>query len=370
MYKITLKDLFSIIFFFCMNLSITLGLSQFHSPNAGQGVELLLIFFGMAIVVLEYIFYSRIRISSAVFICLALIIGIMSFIFSGGTTILKLVTFVLIAKELDVAKMIKYNNIPLFILFMCVVLSSFVGITAASYYGEGKIAYRFGFQNPNSVPVFIFAFITGYNLICKSIKLKTILVEAAVTGVGVYYLCQSRTASLTLGVYLLALLFVFKHHGEQFFKYLLKPMQYLFVVGIILSYCAANNFSPSDSFWIEVNLLFSGRFAAWQNYLVTYGTNLFGSTIDTSLFGALDNGYLQLLIRYGISALLMYGAIFVYLSRYAYKQSDWVLLLTVVAYEVYFFNEFGPMLVNFCTPLLVVACLLMNSTKQEIEVKK
>lgn len=353
----------SILFFLCMNLSIILGLSQFHA-FIGNNIELIFILIAFLFLLLNYSLNSKIQLRGILFVLFVVTIGSLSFFYSGGTTVFKLAMFFLIARGLSERNILFYNNSTLLFLIAIIFFSSIVGITDMSYYSEGKRAFRFGFQNPNTVPVFVFALITGYNLIHENrLKKKIVFFELLITG-GTWYFCQSRTALIVLLGYLLVLLVDKNLNIFRRLRFLVKLSGLLFLFGMLISYYIASNFNITDITWLEINRLFSGRFLSWQNYLMTYGIHLFGSDIDTSLYGALDNGYLQLLLHYGISVVLVYIFMFSYIFYYAYLQKRYVLLLTIIAYEVYFFNEFGPMSINFCTVLLVLSNVLINKSNK------
>ncbi len=354
-----LNNFISMLFFVFINFDALITLSQIYDFGmGGQIMVWMFLVFSIVCVILKYLFYSKVHRNSFFIMVLLLALGMLSLAFSGETFILKLVAFILIAKELSKKQALKYNNFSLILAFSLILMTALIGITDLHFWEGTKEAYRLGFRNPNSPPVIIFAIIAGYNLY-HYINFKIIVLESIILGIT-FYLCQSRTAGIVYIVYIFALLIIKIMKDLRVFRFLMKPWQYLFVFCAFISCYAAYQYSATDSMWIEANLLFSGRFFAWQSYILQYGINLFGSKVDFTLFGALDNGYLQLLVRYGIIVFLLYSFIFIYISRYAYKCRDWVLLVTIISYEVYFFCEFTPMAMNFCPPLILLAYILMN----------
>ena len=95
--------------------------------------------------------------------------------------------------------------------------------------------------------------------------------------------------------------------------------------------------------------------------------HLFGNnmTLNTD---ALDNGFLYLVIYYGVSMLVIYNFMFIYISKYAYKNKKGVLFFTIIACELYCLGESTPLSFTYSPVLLYFASLIMNEkTVQEDE---
>ncbi|WP_279134152.1 hypothetical protein [Megasphaera elsdenii] len=360
--RYSLIDIMALFFFLCISLSNSLTTSQLTVPRFGS---MGLIFAAGVFLLCTYFKLGKVKATGIVFAAILFFISIISYIYTGTLAAFRVFLFVLIARELSYRKMILYNNSMLFIAFMGIVLSSFVGITDRYWTGTSdklfylQTVYTFGFKNPNTPPIIIFALMTGYNLLRdSSLKVKEIFVEFLITGIA-FYLFQSRTAAWVTAAYLLALLFVRKRMIFSSLKWLLWPLQYLFLVGTVLTLFIAFNFYALDSSWQDLNFLMSGRLFLWQNFIQTYGIHWFGNnmTLNTD---PLDNGFLYLIIWYGVSMLVVYSFMFIYISRYAYKHKKGILFLTIIACELYCFGESTPLSFNYSPVLLYFASLIMN----------
>ncbi|WP_337544921.1 hypothetical protein [Megasphaera sp.] len=176
----------------------------------------------------------------------------------------------------------------------------------------------------------------------------------------IYYFFQNRTALIVLLFYLIFLIIANCASKSIWFKWVMKPFQYLFFIGTVLTCYVAFYFNPIDSTWYDWNILLSGRLALWKKFLYTYEMSIFGASA-TNTIDPLDNAYLYLLIFDGILMLVFFNGIFLYLSRFAYKCKNWGLFLAVIAYELYCFSESAPLSFNLCSVLLVFSWLVMNT---------
>ena len=211
-------------------------------------------------------------------------------------------------------------------------------------------------QNPNTVPVIVFAIIVAFNLQKEEQLNGEVLLVEAVACLALYYFCRARTAGIIFGMYIILL--VLFRNAKRVSK-VVSAFQYLFLFFAIASIAIAVLFHSRTAIWYQINNVLSGRPWAWDLYFTRYGIRFFGQRIDLTI-AALDNAYLRLLIQYGLLTFIVYLWLFVKISRYAYMNGKVVLFFSVIAYELYFMAEFGPILINFCPVLMYETTLLMN----------
>ena len=182
-----------------------------------------------------------------------------------------------------------------------------------------------------------------------------------------YYFCKGRTAFYICILTFVLLIFRKPLQDTRLLKVVSWPFQFLFLILAVFSYYVTIMYRAGNSNWQKLNLLLSGRLYAWQGYYSRYGISVFGNKLSTEYYGALDNAYLQLIIKYGLIAFILYAVIFVVISRYAWKNNRWVLFTLIISTEFYFLAEFGPMIVNFCPVILCFGCLLNKDEAIEDE---
>ena len=354
-------------FIWCMNISFVISMSQLYEYQFFHYVAVFLDVIAILFLFYHYIIARGLQIKTATFSAIAVVVGIISYISSDGPTILKLILFILAIQAVGERRILSYFYGSLILAFIIVMISSFAGLTTLTYYSRFKQAYRFGFQNPNTVPVVLFAIMSGVNIAHeKTLKFKHIVLELIVMLVS-YYFCKGRTAFYICILTFVLLIFRKPLQDTRFLKVVSWPFQFLFLILAVFSYYVTIMYRAGNSNWQKLNLLLSGRLYAWQGYYSRYGISVFGNKLSTEYYGALDNAYLQLIIKYGLIAFILYAVIFVAISRYAWKNNRWVLFTRIISTEFYFLAEFGPMIVNFCPEILCFGCLLNKDEAIEDE---
>lgn len=344
-------------FLLCMNFSFVIGMSQLHNTLFGSYAELLFSLCGILFFVFHFVSSAEFQWRAIIEIVALICIGLIAMHVSGGATLLKLVLFFAVTQDVELDDVLIGYKWSLVIPSVSIALLSLSGVIDM-YYKGAKKAFEFGMQNPNTIPVIVFAIIVAFNL-QKEEKFngKILLVETVVCFL-LYYFCRARTAGIILALYIISLILF--RNIERVSK-AMAVFQYLFLIFAIASIAIAILFHSRTAIWYQINNLLSGRPWAWDLYFTRYGIKFFGQRIDLTI-AALDNAYLRLLIQYGLLTFAAYLCLFVKLSRYAYKNEKTVLFFSLIACELYFMAEFGPILVNFCPVLMYEAYLLMHQT--------
>lgn len=354
-------------FIWCMNISFVISMSQVYEYQFFHYVAVFLDVIAVLFLFYHYVIARGLQIKTATFSAIAVVVGIISYISSDGPTILKLILFILAIQAVGERRILSYFYGSLILALIIVMISSFAGLTTLTYYSRFKQAYSFGFQNPNTVPVVLFAIMSGVNIAHeKTLKFKHIVLELIVMLIF-YYFCKGRTAFYICILTFVLLIFRKPLQDTRLLKVVSWPFQFLFLILAVFSYYVTIMYRAGNSNWQKLNLLLSGRLYAWQGYYSRYGISVFGNKLSTEYYGALDNAYLQLIIKYGLIAFILYAVIFVVISRYAWKNNRWVLFTLIISTEFYFLAEFGPMIVNFCPVILCFGCLLNKDEAIEDE---
>ena len=345
-------------FLLCMNFSFVISMSQLHDTIFGEYLEFIFSIVGIFFFVAHYILSAKIQWETLFKTVLLIIVGLIAMMSSGGATLLKLVLFFGITQQVDRKSILEGYRWSLLIPSAFVAALSLIGAVDL-YYSGTKTAIGFGMQNPNTVPVIVFSIIVAYNLQNEYNISGRIIATEFITSFVLYYFCRARTAGIILVSYLIGIL-LFKKTSS--IRGIFKPTQYIFVACAGVSILIANLFRSRTIRWLQINSILSGRPWAWDLYLTKYGIKFWGQNIDLTI-AALDNAYLRILVQYGVLTFLIYLIFFIGISRYAYKNNKIVLLLSIIAYEIYFMAEFGPILINFCPILMYEAYLLVNQKK-------
>lgn len=342
-------------FLLCMNFSFVISMSQLHNTVFGEYAELLFTSGGILFFILHFAASAKFQWKAILEIITLVCVGGVAMRVSGGATLLKLVLFFAVTQDVELDDVLIGYKWSLVIPSVSIALLSLIGVVDL-YYKGAKEALEFGMQNPNTVPVIVFAIIVAVNLQKdEQLNGKMLMIETIICFL-LYYFSRARTAGIILVLYIVSLI-IFRN-AKRVSK-TMAGLQYLFLIFACISIAVAILFHNRTAIWYQINNLVSGRLWAWDMYFTHYGIKFLGQKIDLTV-AALDNAYLRLLIQYGLLTFIAYLLLFVRVSRYAYKNEKIVLFFSVIAYELYFMAEFGPILVNFCSVLMYEAYLLMN----------
>ena len=361
MYTINLKKSTCKYFILFMNISYLLSISQLSEIGLIEWIDNLLIIFGIINIFLHYLFSKTVMKKKQLLILIIVIaLGFLTLFIGGGPTLLKFILFAVAIKDVKKEDVLKYSFISLIVGMLIVLFAALFGITELMYFG-GKQAYTLGFGNPNNAPMVMVGVISIYNIIHeKEISIKVILAEGIITAL-MYILCRSRTATIVLVISLCLLLINRKIKNKKIISTFMVIGQWFFFIFAGISYYIAYAYQTSKGIWGKLDLLLSWRPYLWNKYFDAYEIGLFGAQLDFSTKGALDNAYLNLLYRYGIIIFFLYAYIFLWMSKYAVKNNFRILLIYIISYEIYFMFEYGPLLINVNSVLLVFLSIFVNS---------
>lgn len=118
---------------------------------------------------------------------------------------------------------------------------------------------------------------------------------------------------------------------------------------VIFSYLSAVFFSYANPLMNELNNLFTNRLSSAYKFFYLYGMSMFGQKVELrGTFEAattnssaliLDNGYLQLVIIYGIIPAIICLFFYLKLLKKIYSKKNCVLGICLLVYTIYGFNS-------------------------------
>lgn len=356
---VLLKDATCAAFIICLNLYYLISISPLSEkiPVA----ETALLAFGIVSLIFHYISiaYRKTNLNLLIILFFLIVVGGVAFYFSGGPTLLKLVLFSLAVVEVDIKDALRYYYYSLMLGILIICGSSFIGIIPKEYPPLPGV-YTFGFVNPNNLLMIYVAAIMAYNLFHEGrIKIRVILLELIV-GLGIFHFTNSRTGILVTVLYLIGLIVGKIDTQKNFSKRIMAVGNYLFIILSAASLFLALGYERGNSTWEKIDIALSWRPFLWGRYFDNYRISFFGTRLDAAQYGSLDNAYLTLLLKYGIVVFVVYLVLFVMISRRAVRQNRWELVACIIAYEIYFISEFGPVLINVNIALLVEIHYLVN----------
>ena len=190
------------------------------------------------------------------------------------------------------------------------------------------------------------------------------MIGEVVLAVLVYRIFGSRTFAAVMIGYGFSILLMTYLSKIRATLNLLWPIQYFFLVASIATLYLSLNYNMLGNTWYDLDVVLSGRLSTWYWIINYYGIHLFGTDMS-SLDKGLDNGYLYLLMYSGIFSLIIYNLIFYFVAKKAWNNQEWMILITMLFYNVYAFFESTPLFGGLCNILLIFAYLVLGKQREK-----
>lgn len=269
------------------------------------------------------------------------------------------------------AVLVDYKNIILTDLISRLISLSFIFMTYILGYTHDVMdsrygmRYAIGFLNPNGLSVFIL--ILALEIIWLIRKKSWKVVILVFVSYLLFFITKSRTDLYAL---ILVLPFIFKLNTSKSFiknKVLSFTIVLFPIVLAFISIYFSMNYDPvAHPFEYDLNLIFSNRLYLSKFYFNQFPITLFGNSLTNLINGALDSGYVSLLIRGGIISLFLYLILVTLTINKYIRSSDNVIkffVLILIVYSIVGIAELSLYQINL--GLFLIAGLLINTPIRE-----
>ncbi|MGF1878012.1 hypothetical protein L4D77_22210 [Photobacterium frigidiphilum] len=264
------------------------------------------------------------------------------FIYAQNTEYIILISLGLICTRVEYGRLIKYLWFYVSILLFIFILLRYPE-HALYTRGDGTVRYDLGFNNPNILAKYAFSVI----ILTLAFQKKFL---ALILTLVFYSLSGSRTLLYCLLLYPILMLYLQKMPvNKLIFK---LPIVCAFPILTILSVLLAE-YSKE---YVFIDVLLSFRPMHWINYLEAYPISNFGYTWEALDYFVLDNSFLQILVRLGLSGIIVFSLFYYWLLNSLLKLGNVKLLFCVIATLIYsvFENMLKYPLFNISTVLSLV----------------
>ena len=236
------------------------------------------------------------------------IFALISYRISGNSDIFTSILLVMLAWKIDLDEILKVIFNIRIIIFIFIVFLSLIGIldigTIATTSADKGVLFGYGhantFAGSAGILIFLMFAINRYRI--KNYH----YIIALITDILVFYFSRSRTALMLISFVIICAIYV--KSSQSFNKKILKLSSFflpvLFVILFTLILMQSKNVAPH--FLQIVDKAMNGRIVLSCLNLSYYPVTLLGQKIDISFIAAsntyyaLDNGYIYILIHYGI----------------------------------------------------------------------
>ena len=342
--KVNVKGASAEIAIWMLQFNYFIGMSTYKKLAVGDMLEKLCLIMAIAAIVIHYIGDKNTLIKKSGFLlmCLLPTIAVYTAVTTSGGTMIKMFLFALAFKDVEKKDIWKYYYKSTAAAVIFVVVSACMGlIEKTQIQKNGTYAYGLGFNaNILDISVFLVLIVRLYLMEQRpKIWWEGIIAEIIINSITI---CRAVVAFLIL----LAIVMLFDITRNMSVKFLTCISGSLPILLSCFSIFIAQNFDISDAGWLTVNRIMSARPYLYHLYYTNFPIKMFGNYFDKTSYGAMDNTYLMLLLRYGIVIYAIYMIIFFKTIIIAKRNRDWLCLYITIVYFAYFCVEYSPSIMN------------------------
>lgn len=278
------------------------------------------------------------------------------------------VLIIFAAKDIEMDKFIYFTYLILFICTLFVVLLCFLGVlpdvlTARTGIEAVATRHSFGFYHSDVLPV-ICVYLMIYYLWMKNKHAKTlVMIGWAVISLVLYYFCGSRNAFYATSIVIVMFL-IFKYiRIKKCFISIFEKISYFWVALFSAFSLTVTLLLSTGSIYDTIDTFFSGRFRVSGYKIMVTGLHFINVMSNDAYFNdklIIDNGYMYIILRYGLVAIIFYLFINYLLVKKANKNP--FLLICVVT--IFLVNMIDNDLCDYnFLPFIIIAFNGMKNVK-------
>lgn len=311
--------------------------------NGSENIRTVLELFTYAFFIVNFLVNMKPKQVNFVYLIGYSIIILVSAFFSKSYIFVKMLLCTISMLPIKTDKVIKYDMYIRIICMFIIISLSLIGVFPiySSAIRDGKLRMLLGFSHPNHLGLYCMIVLMEYLFLNYSkITIKKMLVLSAIIMVLPFYIISRTVYFSMIGI---LVLFIFSKINS---KFLLKKIWIaLPIIITAINFWFIINYNSSDELWNKLNLLLSGRLYIANRYYEIFGITWLGqfltgmeSKINWGT-SALDNAYINLIIRDGIFILLMFVGIYCKTIKSAVKRGDAALLICIIVFLIYGTSE-------------------------------
>ena len=356
--KITIKqictDLFLIAYALFLSYSLLGHISSLHESFKIISIASIAIFVLCFILQLPTYKLKEILIIAGI-----LLLGLIVASKSADYLLVKLVIFLLAAKNVDFRKIVRFDLKIRLILIVLVMLLCKIGVAEDVIFEfEGFVRHSLGFTNPNTLgcAILILVFDVLYMTKMKLGLISTPFVVALM--LFLYFFAGCRTVAILIILALLVCVI------NTYFKKLICNNFTKTILSLLLIICAAmtficlNLYENGNSLMLSLNDLLSNRLGIISMFNKAGGFSIFGQSFDIAR--SLDNAYAYACFHLGVVVFALFAIGYFFLIRKLYKMNDIALVLILSLLMIYGLSEHLWINADYNVFMLVWSLLIFN----------
>lgn len=249
-------------------------------------------------------------------------------------------------KNIDIKKMCWYVLIIGVILFFSIVFLSLVGVIDSTILTtnrtSGEVVMEvtknsLGFARPNGTYRSFFVLFTLYYYVRYECLNVIDYITTVVLAYYIYIKTECRTGFVCI-LFFCVLVMLMKYTKCFEWKFISKLLPWCPIIFAIFSFLSAKYYTNSSVAMNMLNNIFSNRLLFGQIYMQKHPIKLFGQEIvdvATGQYLQLDNGYLQMILGYGLVASLLFIVLTFFIIKKLVRHGYNIELIIVLSFALY-----------------------------------
>ena len=289
-----------------------------------------------------------------IFIAIVSVPLIISAAISTKFSLLSAWMFIIASKKTDFEKIIRIAYKILCIMIPLVIILHFMGIIDDRITMRGgMLRHSMGFAHPNQFGLRLFQFIACHLYIHRNmLKLYDFFIAIVIMFIA-YYIPNSQTSYICIFLLILLLLVlkICQRYNQTILELYGKILLFFATAFNFFSVCWSLIDVKKNRILQQIDLGLSLRFSSCYKVFHLYGISVLGQRIyaseeDRKMVGMtgklyLDNGYVTLLLRYGVIAYGIFSACYLFAMWYFKSRNQYFLFVILFVYALYGIMENG-----------------------------
>lgn len=277
---------------------------------------------------------------------LLVVVTYMVYLITNDLKIFEILLIIYASKNMEFDSIARFLEKIIVMFCFVVILSAILGIIPNYQFFDtdvGRFRYSLGFTYVSQLPALLLEsmFLNLYNSTKKNKKNINYLKIFFWGGlIFVVYRITIVRAMLICGV-LLIILYLIYFYNDKFFSnniIITKFFESIFIICAIFSVIVMISYNPQNMFFKKLNQLLSTRLELTEQIKQQYNIKIFGNNIkmnggsstkyseNTSDYIYIDNLYIQLLYRNGLSSFVIYLVLCTKLMKFSIEQKKYNLI--------------------------------------------
>lgn len=290
-------------------------------------------------------------------ISLILLISLVIFIKYQSLIILEIVLVATNCINKDFSKIIKYDMLIKIFLLITIITFYMIGLTNGNYeviMRNNVIRRSLGFFHPNTLAMFFMVITFEYLYLNKSKMNIFKFLLVLVLSIIFTKITDSRTALYCTVGLIITIIFNIKKRKKIFNNKLLNfIITNSFIIFLLSSFIISVMYLNGFTYANKLDILLNNRISYQAFFVKNYHITLFGNNVIYDI--TLDNGYLKLLLNFGLIPAIIYA--FIYLCNFKKGiQKDSIYIAILILILIYSLCESSMLYVSYNVFFLYAFC--------------